>query len=61
VICYILIWFDFDFNPFIEAFTVKTEPQTLNDLYSQLLTAEAQVEGQKEQQHISTNVAFHGG
>jgi hypothetical protein len=36
VICYILAGLDVDFNPFVEAFTDKTEPQTL-DLYSQLL------------------------
>jgi hypothetical protein len=34
VICYILAGLDVDFNPFVEAFTAKTEPQTLNDLYS---------------------------
>jgi hypothetical protein len=41
VITYILAGLDFEYNPFVEAFMVKTEPQTLNDLYSQLLTAEA--------------------
>jgi hypothetical protein len=61
VICYILAGLDVDFNPFIEAFTAKTEPQTLNDLYSQLLIAEARVESQKEQQQISANAAYHGG
>jgi hypothetical protein len=50
VICYILAGLDVDFNPFVEAFTAKTKPQTLNDLYSQLLIAEARVESQKEQQ-----------
>jgi hypothetical protein len=44
VTCYILVGLDFDYNPFIEAITAKTEPQMLNDLYSQLLTAEARVE-----------------
>jgi hypothetical protein len=44
VICYILVGPDFDFNLFIEAFTAKTEPQTLNGPYSQLLTNEARVE-----------------
>jgi hypothetical protein len=61
VIWYILAGLDVDFNPFIEAFTAKTEPQTLNDLYSQLLIAEARVESQKEQQQISANAAYHGG
>jgi hypothetical protein len=58
VICYILAGFNFEYNPFVEAFTAKTEPQTLNDLYSQLLMAEARVETQKEQQQISVNAAF---
>jgi hypothetical protein len=49
VICYILARLDADFNPFVEAFTAKTEPQTLIDLYSQLLITEARVESQKEQ------------
>jgi hypothetical protein len=44
VITYILAGLDIDFNPFVEVFTTKTEPYTLNDLYSQLLTAEARVE-----------------
>jgi hypothetical protein len=44
VICYILAGLDVDFNPFVEAFTAKTKPQTLHDLYSQLLIAEAWVE-----------------
>jgi hypothetical protein len=44
VICYILIGLDFEYNPFVEAFTSKTEAQTLNDLYSQLLMVEARVE-----------------
>jgi hypothetical protein len=67
VITYILAGLDFEYNPFVEAFMVKTEPQTLNDLYSQLLTTEAPhgykqcVEAQKEQQQISANVAFRGG
>jgi hypothetical protein len=30
---YILTRLDFEYNPFVEAFTAKTEPQTLNDLY----------------------------
>jgi hypothetical protein len=34
VICYILVGLDFEFNPFVEAFTAKTDPQTLNDCYS---------------------------
>jgi hypothetical protein len=34
VITYILAGLDFEYNPFVEAFMVKTEPQTLNDLYS---------------------------
>jgi hypothetical protein len=41
VICYILSGLDVDFNPFVEAFMPKTEPQSLNDLYSHLLIAEA--------------------
>jgi uncharacterized membrane protein YgcG len=61
VITYILIGLDFEYNSFVEAFTAKTEPHTLNDLYSQHLTAEAWVEAQKEHQLISANVAFHGG
>jgi hypothetical protein len=44
VICYILVGLDFEFNPFVEVFVSKTEPQTLHDLFSQLLTVEAQVE-----------------
>jgi hypothetical protein len=48
VISYILAGLDIDFNPFIEAFTAKTESQTLNDLYSQLLIVEDRVESQKE-------------
>jgi hypothetical protein len=39
VTTYIHAGLDFEYNPFIEAFTAKTEPQTLNELYSQLLTA----------------------
>jgi hypothetical protein len=61
VICYILAGLDFEYNPFVEAFTAKTEPWTLNDLYSQLLIVEACVESQKEQQQISANAAFRGG
>jgi hypothetical protein len=62
VICYILASLDVDFNPFVEAFMARTEPQMLNDLYSQLLFAEARVESQKEQQHqISINATFRGG
>jgi hypothetical protein len=34
VICYILAGLDVDFNPFVEAFTAKTDPQMLHDLYS---------------------------
>jgi hypothetical protein len=49
VICYILAGLNFKYNPFVESFTAKTDPQTLNDLYSQLLMAEARVESQKEQ------------
>jgi hypothetical protein len=30
---YILAGLDFEYNPFVEAFTAKTEPQTPNDLY----------------------------
>jgi hypothetical protein len=56
MICYILI--ELDFNLFVEVFTAKTEPQTINDLYSQL---EARVEAQKEQQQIRSNAAFRGG
>jgi hypothetical protein len=41
VITYILAVLDFEYNPFVEAFTAKTKSQTLNDLYLQLLTAEA--------------------
>jgi hypothetical protein len=41
VVTYILAGLDFEYNPFVEAFIAKTEPHTLNDLYSQLLTAEA--------------------
>jgi hypothetical protein len=44
VICCILAGLNFEFNPFVEAFITKTDQQTLNDLYSQLLTAEARVE-----------------
>jgi hypothetical protein len=66
VICYILAGSDVDFNPFVEAFTAKTDPQTLNDLYSQMLTAEAPVESQKEHQHkeyqqLTVNAAYRGG
>jgi hypothetical protein len=61
VICYILAGLDLEYNPFVEAITGKTDPQTLNELYSQLLTAESRVEAQKEQQHISVHAAFHGG
>jgi hypothetical protein len=61
VICYILAGLDVDFNPFVKAFTAKTEPQTLHDLYSQLLITEARVESQKEQQHISVHAAYGGG
>jgi hypothetical protein len=61
VICYILDGLDFIYNSFVEAFTAKTEPQTLNDMHSQLLTAEARVESQKEHQHISANAAQRGG
>jgi hypothetical protein len=60
VISYILAGLDIDFNPFVEAFTAKTKPQTLNDLYSQLLISEARVEAQKEQQQINVNAAFRG-
>jgi hypothetical protein len=60
VITYILAEHDFEYKPFVEAFTAKTKPQTLNDLYSQLLTTEACVQAQKEQQQISANAAFHG-
>jgi hypothetical protein len=45
----------------VEAFTSKTDPQTLNDIYSQLLTTESRVEAQKEEQQISVHVAFCGG
>jgi hypothetical protein len=48
VICYILAGLDVDFNPFVVAFMAKTEPQMLNDLYSQLLIDEGRVESQKE-------------
>jgi hypothetical protein len=34
VICYILVGLDFEFNLFVEAFTAKTDPHTLNDCYS---------------------------
>jgi hypothetical protein len=34
VICYILAGLDHEFNPLVEAFVAKTEPQTLNDLFS---------------------------
>jgi hypothetical protein len=61
VICYILAGLDVDFNPFVKAFMAKTEPQTLHDLYSQLLITEARVESQKEQQHISVHAAYRGG
>jgi hypothetical protein len=61
VICYILVGLVIDFNPFVEAFTAKTEPHTLNDMFPQLLTVEARVESQKEQQQISVNAAFRGG
>jgi hypothetical protein len=61
VITYILAELNFEYNPFVDAFTTKTEPQTLNDHYSHLLTTEARVEAQKEQQQISANTAFHGG
>jgi hypothetical protein len=44
VICYILLGLEHESNPFVEAFVAKTEPRTLNDLFSQLLTAEARVE-----------------
>jgi hypothetical protein len=36
------------FNLFVEVFMAKTEPQTLNDLFSQLLTLEPRVEAQNE-------------
>jgi hypothetical protein len=61
IICCILAGLDFEYNPFVEAFTFKADPQTLNDLYSQLLTAEARAESQKEHQEISVNAAFMGG
>jgi uncharacterized membrane protein YgcG len=61
VICYILVGLDVDFDPFVKAFTVKTEAQTLNDLSPQLLMDEACVESQNEQQQISVNAAFQGG
>jgi hypothetical protein len=61
IICYILIRPYFEFNPFVEAFTAKTAPQTLNDLYSQLLTAEAHIESHKEHQQINVNVVYCGG
>jgi hypothetical protein len=62
VVCYILTGLDVDFNPFVEAFTAKIEPQTLSDLYFQLLTAKVRVEEQKEfqQQQINVNAAFRG-
>jgi hypothetical protein len=60
VITYILAGLDIEFNLFVEAFTAKTEPQTLNDLYSALLMAQPRVESQKEQQRISINAAFRG-
>jgi hypothetical protein len=50
VICYILEGLDHEFSTFVETFMAKTEPQTLNDLFSQLLTAEACVEAPKEHQ-----------
>jgi hypothetical protein len=43
IICYILAGLDFEFNPFVQAFTTKMGPQMLNDLYSQLITTEARV------------------
>jgi hypothetical protein len=61
IICYILTGLDFEFNPFVEAFTAKIEPQTMNDLYSHLLAAKAHVESQKEHQQINVNAAYHGG
>jgi hypothetical protein len=60
VTTYILEGFDFEYNPFVEAFTAKIEPQTLKDLYSQLLAAEARVESQREQQQITANATFRG-
>jgi hypothetical protein len=33
VITYILAGLDFEYNPFVEAFTAKTEPQMLNNLF----------------------------
>jgi hypothetical protein len=44
IICYILAGLNFELNPFIEVFMAKTQSQTLNGLYSQLLTTEAHVE-----------------
>jgi hypothetical protein len=61
IICYILVGLDIGFNPFVEAFTAKTNPQTLNNLYSQLLTVEARVESQKEHQQINVIAAYRGG
>jgi hypothetical protein len=61
MITYILAGLDFEYNHFVEAFTAKTKPQTLNDLYSQLLTAEVRVEAQKEHHLISAIAAFCGG
>jgi hypothetical protein len=61
VICYILAGLDIDFNHFVEAFTAKTEPQILQDMYSQLVIVEAHVESQKEHQHITVNATYHGG
>jgi hypothetical protein len=34
VITCIVARLDFEYNPFVEAFTAMMEPQTLNDLYS---------------------------
>jgi hypothetical protein len=61
IICYILTGLDFEFNPFVETFTAKIEPQTLNDLYSQLLITEAHVESQKEHRQINVNAAYRSG
>jgi hypothetical protein len=61
IISYILAGLDVDFNPFVEAFMAKTKPQTLNDLYSQMLIVEARVESPKEQQQINVNTAYRGG
>ena len=61
IISYVLAGLDMDFNPIVSVVTARTEPLSLGELYTQLVSWEQRMDLLHGGSSSSANTATHGG